>query len=255
MSAPISISEQRAYFCEVEPEHFEWQTQGAYIAATEAALLDAVALGPGERLLEIGCGEGANLFHLTRTDAGREGARAGRIFGVDASSAKVRFCADRTGALTAVADAAHLPFAAARFDTVLVRDLLHHVPDRIGVLAEATRVLVPGGRITLIEPNRWNPLIAAMAAAIPAERGMLASTVERAKGELAAAGFVDLRVERRQPLPLSRVVLHYKMGAPAWGDHPQVAFALERLERACAALPANLWAYFVIRARTPRRKT
>ncbi len=256
--SPVPVTdEQRAYWRDVDAAHFDWQTGGAYIAASEAALLQCVALAPGERLLEIGCGEGANLHHLAgrlERQAGESGllqAATGALFGVDFTLGKARFAAERTGARTACADAARLPFCDAAFDAVLVRDLLHHVPDRAAVLVEARRVLRPGGRITAIEPNGRNPLIAAQAAAIRAERGMLVSTAARLQDELSRAGFVAISVERRQPLPLSRVLLHYKLGAPSLARRPLVARALDGVERALAILPTGLWAYLVASARSP----
>ncbi len=236
----ISVDEQREYWKEADAAHFAWQTQAPYFADTEARLLDAVDVAPGERLLEIGCGEGANLHHLA--------ARGARLFGVDFTFAKARY-ARRTGAATACADAAALPFPDGAFDAVLVRDLLHHVPDRARVLDEARRVLVPGGRLTVIEPNGRNPLIAAMGAAIAAERGMLSSTGKRLAGELARAGFAEVRVRAAQPLPLSRVVLHYKLGVPSLGAVAPVARALALVEGALARLPRAVWAYLVAHGR------
>jgi SAM-dependent methyltransferase len=228
----------------VDADHFEWQTRGGYIADTEAELLGAVALAPGERLLEIGCGEGANLHHLA--------ARGARLVGVDFTLAKARFAAARTGALTACADAGRLPLAGGAFDAVLVRDLLHHVDDRAAVLAEAERVLAPGGQITVIEPNGRNPLIAVQATAIRAERGMLASTGHRLIGELHRAGFVDVTLDRAQPLPLSRLLLHYKLGLPQLARIGLVRRALDGAERALGRLPGGLWAYLIARGRKRR---
>src|SRR5262249_58013364 len=98
------------------------------------------------------------------------------------------FARDRLKAATAVADGALLPFCGGSFDAVFVRDVLHHVPDRSAVLNEAVRILKPGGRLTLIEPNRRNPLIAFMAVAIPEERRQLASTPEPPRGGRGANG-------------------------------------------------------------------
>src|SRR2546430_1117040 len=83
--------------------------------------------------------------------------------------------------------------------------------------------LKPGGRITVIEPNGRNPIVAAMALAIGAERGMLASTVDRVTAELRSAGADGLMVARQQPLPVSRVVLHYRFGAPSLGANRFIA--------------------------------
>src|SRR5437762_8389145 len=204
---------QRAYWRGADDAHFAWQTGAPYIADEEAALLDGVAVRPGGRLLEIGCGEGANLHHLARRLSGV------RFVGVDFTLAKARFAAVHAGAPAVCADAGALPFADGTFDAVLVRDLLHHLPAhaRQGALVEAARVLAPGGRLTLIEPNGRHPLIAALALGVAAERGLFASTVERAAAEVRTAGLSVEAVERRQPLPLSRVLLHHRLGIPSLG--------------------------------------
>src|SRR5215831_2407204 len=203
-NSPRIVALQTAYWRDVDEAHFDWQTENPYIAGTEAALLGSVEVKPGERILEIGCGEGANLRHLLRR------APDARYYAVDFSLNKVRFARDRLKAATAVADGALLPFCGGSFDAVFVRDVLHHVPDRSAVLNEAVRILKPGGRLTLIEPNRRNPLIALMAVAIPEERGMLASTRERLVGEVGATGARIASVEPSQPFPISRLVLHYR---------------------------------------------
>ena len=236
---------QRSYWQDVDERHFRWQTEGPYIAATEAALVAAVDPGAGDRLLEIGCGEGANLVHLRRRRPDL------RLFAVDFSPSKAAFAASATGASVASADAARLPFCSHAFDGVLVRDLLHHVPDRRAVIAEALRILKPGRPITVIEPNGRNAIVAGMALAIPAERGMLASTLEGLETELREAGALDVRSSRDQPFPLSRVVLHYRLGAPSLGANRAVAAMLRGLERAAGILPRSTWAYFTVRGVAP----
>ncbi len=230
---------QREYWAEADRGHFRWQTENEYIAATESALLDRVRAAKGERILEVGCGEGANLRNL------RQRLDGARVFAVDFSPPKVLF-ASQGGARGACADAASLPFPDRAFDAVLIRDLLHHVPDRAGVLREAARVLRLGGRLTLIEPNGKNPIVAAMALGIRAERGMLASSAARALEEAQQAGLVELSVEPRQPLPLSRVFLHYRLGAPSLARFAGVRALLRAMERAAAILPRSLWSYFVL---------
>lgn len=54
--------------------------------------------------------------------------------------------------LDAVVDAHALPFRRAAVDTVLGMDVLHHVQYPVLFLAEAERVLKPGGRVVLVEP-------------------------------------------------------------------------------------------------------
>ena len=130
---PDSAAFRRAqdeFFSRADADHFDWQTRSPYQAESEAALLAAVA--PATCLLEIGCGEGGNLFHVA--------PRCGKVFGMDRSLDKVRFARSRLPAGRFVcADAAHLPVRDGAFDAVLIRDLLHHVPDRTGTLGEAWR--------------------------------------------------------------------------------------------------------------------
>ena len=239
------VRKQKSYWQEVDEPHFRWQTEGPYIAGTEAALLARAQPRPGERMLEIGCGEGANLVHLRHGQADLD------LFAVDFSHAKARFARTATAAHVANADAACLPFRSGTFDAVLVRDLLHHVPDRRAVISEALRVLRSGGSITVIEPNAWNPLVAAMAVAIPPERGMLQSTMRRVGTELREAGVTKIAMEREQPLPISRVLLHYRLGLPALGRNRLIATLLRMAERSASVLPRSTWAYFVVRGFAP----
>jgi SAM-dependent methyltransferase len=239
--------EQRHYWEKADAAHFRWQTTAPYIARSEAALLDDLRLEAGERLLEIGCGEGGNLHHVAARHP------TAKLYGTDFSPAKAAFAHRATGALTACADATALPLADAAFDAVLIRDLLHHVlPALRGrVLTEARRVLRPGGRLFLIEPNGRSPLVLLQACTVRAERGALASTRARLEAELEAAGLVDVTIGARQPLPLSRVLLHPQMGAPGLGGLTPVAWALERIERAADVLPTVLWTYLVCQGRRP----
>lgn len=54
--------------------------------------------------------------------------------------------------LDAVTDAHFLPFAGASFDNVVMFDVLHHLARPRLFLAEAQRVLRPGGRLVMVEP-------------------------------------------------------------------------------------------------------
>jgi SAM-dependent methyltransferase len=237
-----SFSEtQRAHAANADPSHFQWQTTAPYFADTEARLIAHVDVAPGERLLEVGCGEGGNLHHLR--------GRGAQRFGVDFSPAKAAFAARAVGAPTAVAEAEHLPFADASFDVVLMRDILHHVRDRARALGEAHRVLRAGGRITVIEPNARSPLVMLQAAFVRAERGLLRSTDARLRGELAAAGFRLTGSTVMQPLPIWRVVLHPKIGGPRLGAMAPVAQALASFDSLAARLvPRQAWMYLVYQA-------
>jgi SAM-dependent methyltransferase len=235
----VDPAAQKRYWKDADGAHRDWQVGPGWFADTERALLESAGL-PDRPLLEIGCGAGANLEHL--------GARRGSL-GVDSSPGKLaqaRAALPRVGFVRG--DAAALPVADASFDAVLVRDVLHHVVDRAAVLAEAARVLRPGGALAVIEPNRWSPLILAQAALIAEERGALAGDAARLRRELAAAGLTDVVVRHAQPLPLARVVTHPRLPL-GLGFARGPLGAVERL--AGRLLPRAAWMVVVARARRP----
>jgi SAM-dependent methyltransferase len=238
------VHAQQRYWRGADSVRFDWQTRNPVLARREAALAQRVLAQAGERLLEIGCGEGANLHHL-RADGARR-------FGVDFSCEKASFARNATGASTVTADGARLPFTDGCFDVVLIRDVLHHVPEPQTVLAEARRVLRPGGRILLVEPNRNSPLIWAQALMVPAERAVLRSTAARLGGQLAAAGFVVARHSYEQPFPIERILLHPTIGLPSLASLPLVERGLGLVEAlARRLLPARAWMYLVFEAERP----
>jgi SAM-dependent methyltransferase len=241
---PASSEFRRAqdeFFAQADADHFDWQTRAPYLAESEAALLSAVP--PAHRLLEVGCGEGGNLFHVA--------PRCRQVFGMDRSLDKVRFASRRLPAARFVcADAAHLPVRAGAFDAVLIRDLLHHVPERSRALDEARRALGAGGALTVIEPNAKNPLVWLQGALIAAERQAWRSTARLLREEIRAAGFGEPEMSARQPLPLHRVALHYRHGRPTLGRRAAVRRIFDGIDAvARRVLPRAAWLYLVAHAR------
>jgi SAM-dependent methyltransferase len=101
-------------------------------------------LGPGQRVLDLGCGLGSELALLN--------ARGLVAVGVDLSPLALRRAHAMQPALhLARADALHLPFQDATFDALLDRGCFHYVPlhERPRYAAETWRVLRPGGRFLL----------------------------------------------------------------------------------------------------------
>ncbi len=111
--------------------------------ALRRAFLGDIAFPVGARVLEVGCGTGA----LTRVLARWPGV--GEVVGVDPASVFLAKAREMTLELPNItfqeADGRALPFEDATFDVVVFDSTLSHVPESERALAEATRVLRPGG--------------------------------------------------------------------------------------------------------------
>ena len=106
------------------------------------AILDALALEPEDRLLDVGCGGG-----LLLRDALGSGAT---VTGLDHSDDMVRLARERApGADVVVGSAERLPFKDASFTAIAMSIVFFFLPDPIAVLRECRRVLAPGGRLAL----------------------------------------------------------------------------------------------------------
>jgi SAM-dependent methyltransferase len=101
------------------------------------------ASGARPRILDVGCGTGANLELL---------ARFGDAEGVDISEDALRFCRARGLRKVNHGAAESLPFAAESFDLVTALDVVEHLDDDVVGLSEARRVLKVGGRALLFVP-------------------------------------------------------------------------------------------------------
>lgn len=106
-------------------------------------------LQPGQRVLDLGCGEGRHAIHFSITDQVD-------IFGVDLSARDLTTAAERAQPFSesgqqagrlqlCVGNALHLPFSSAFFDVVICSEVLEHIEDYQGVLEEIFRVLKPNG--------------------------------------------------------------------------------------------------------------
>lgn len=110
--------------------------------------LDLAELEGGEKILDIGCGNGGYLGTLHRH--GHEGLTVGMDFSAGMLST-ARLMADPDHMQSVVqGDAAALPFAGGTADVVLVMHMLYHVPDPTMALAEVRRILRPGGRVLIV---------------------------------------------------------------------------------------------------------
>jgi len=116
--------------------------------------LDRLEVGPGQVLLDAGCGEGRHCFGALE--------RGARVVGVDLdrpslqrAAGALRFRGHEKGVLAAMlqGDAFHLPFADATFDRVICAEVMEHVHDYRGAARELARVTKPGGRVAVTIPT------------------------------------------------------------------------------------------------------
>lgn len=132
------------------------------VAATDLArsykrdLLAALAIEPGHRVLDVGCGPGTGLAALAA-----EAGPTGTVSGIDqdpqmVAAARARL-ADRPTVQVHQAEAHRLPFETHSIDRARADRVLMHVADPAAVLAEIHRVLSRGGLLTLAEPD-WDTL-------------------------------------------------------------------------------------------------
>lgn len=118
-------------------------------------------LRPGQRLLDLGCGEGRHVIAAHALD----GVDA---LGVDLSLDDLATATERLAAFAAgsgdapralfallAGDALQLPFPDHCFDAVICSEVLEHIPEYRGALDEIARVLRPGGRLCVSVPRPW----------------------------------------------------------------------------------------------------
>ncbi len=110
---------------------------GAFVHQLAGEVVQWLAARAGERILDLGCGDG----QLTSQIA----AGGIDIRGVDASAAMVS-AARAQGLTTDQASAEKLPYGDAEFDAVFSNAALHWVRGQGAMMAEVHRVLKPGGR-------------------------------------------------------------------------------------------------------------
>jgi SAM-dependent methyltransferase len=103
-----------------------------------------------ERVLDAGCGDGS--------DADWFAQRASSTVGIDLREHPRWTALARPGLRFQSADAQALPFPTGAFDLVFMKDVLHHAQDPSRVLDEIGRVCANGGRIYIVEGNRFNPI-------------------------------------------------------------------------------------------------
>lgn len=130
------------------PENYQRYFVPAIGAPLAADLIEAAALRPGERVLDVACGTGV----VTRLAAERVGA-TGTVAGLDINPGMLAVARASTPANLSIewheASAESMPLPDEAFDIVLCELGLQFLPDKLAALREMRRVLAPGGRLVI----------------------------------------------------------------------------------------------------------
>jgi demethylmenaquinone methyltransferase/2-methoxy-6-polyprenyl-1,4-benzoquinol methylase/phosphoethanolamine N-methyltransferase len=158
-------------------------------------IVEMAKIKSGDTVLDVGCGSG----NLTLTSAKYTG-RSGSVYGIDAAPEMIevaRTKAQRHGlsATFEVALIESLPYPDAKFDAVISRLVIHHLPDdlkRRG-FAEVLRVLKPGGAFFVADFKLpTNPLLAHLSTVFFGHGKMVQSNPESIVPILTQTGFIDV---------------------------------------------------------------
>lgn len=126
---------------------------GDFVLGRRMALIDEMGPFRGERLLDVGCGNGAQTLRFLD--------RFGSVVGLDIVEEHLlvlnRALADATpsNCHRVLYDGSRMPFRDGDFDAVVSIETLEHVANEKQQLDEIHRVLRPGGTLVMSVPNKW----------------------------------------------------------------------------------------------------
>lgn len=150
-----------------------------------------LALHPGERVLIVGAGTGADLPYIPLGVS---------VLATDLTPAMLDRAPVRAGVETRVMDGQKLELPDAAFDAVILHLILAVIPDPAACLREASRVLKPGGRIAVFDkflPDGARPSLPRRA--LNRVTGLLFSDINRRMGDILKASGAPLSVEKNEP--------------------------------------------------------
>lgn len=127
---------------QVEDTHW-WYVGRRRIISSLVKQIFATLNNPNPRILDVGCGTGANLKML---------AAYGKAEGVDISPQAVDFCRERGLDSVKLGAAEQLPYESDSFELVTALDVIEHLDDDVAGLREIRRVLRRDGHVLLFVP-------------------------------------------------------------------------------------------------------
>lgn len=192
-------------------------TAEPFYDAYKVRLRELLRAQPGQRFLDVGAGTGAAAVAL-RDDYGAA------VVAVDSSQTMAAAMEEAGLAHIVVADAHRLPFRDEVFDGAWADRVLQHVSDPEQVVDGMVRVVRPGGRIVLADPDYATQVLdiedqnlAAKVLRFRADVGLRNGTLaHRHAGLLAARGLVDIAVEARTLVVRDPTAVDNVMGLRSW---------------------------------------
>lgn len=124
---------------QAEDRHWWYRGRRRVLAQT----IRRLRLPPGARILDGGCGSGRNMVEL---------ARFGQVTGVDILPENAALAAQREVGEVQIGSLLDLPFEDASFDLATCLDVIEHLDDDVGALAELRRVVKPDGALLVTVP-------------------------------------------------------------------------------------------------------
>jgi SAM-dependent methyltransferase len=241
----------------------DYARNAAFVPELGRAVVELLAPRPGERILDLGCGDGVLTEALVAAGA--------EVVGVDASPEMVA-AAKARGLDARVMDGQALSFDAA-FDAVFSNAALHWMLDPPAVARGVFRALKPGGRFVGEQGGAGNiarlrgalrEVLTERGCPIPAEDPQWYASPDEFCAVYEAAGFTDVEawlIDRPTPLP-SGAAAWYKTFRAGFLDAAQVpdaeieAVTAAAEERAAPALRQSdgRWIADYVRLRFTMRK-
>ena len=203
---------------------YDWLATAPGVDSWRERAADALDLHPGDTVVEMGCGTGANVSHLRE----RVGP-AGTVVGVDVTRGMLRRAGERVD--RAGWENVHLVRADARrppiggsVDAVLVTFVVGMFPDTRPVVERWIDTLAPGGRIALLNAGRSDRRVAA-----PLNLGFRAFVRAAAPGDgrVSPTESLERRVRAARDAVYANCTEHgfaeFGLGylGLAWGERPE----------------------------------
>jgi 2-polyprenyl-3-methyl-5-hydroxy-6-metoxy-1,4-benzoquinol methylase len=143
------------------PQYFAASEATSYLWRTYDRRLREVieVVRPGLRVLEIGCGIGADLHWLALHGA--------KVTGIDVKSEWTdaaqlltkHVCTTLAPVTVDIRRINLLDLPDAQYDLIYMKDTFHHLEPRDRIVAKIASLLASGGKVVIVEPNAWNPAI------------------------------------------------------------------------------------------------